>query len=113
MPVDFKVEAGNAGVDCFEGGAKGKEDVKRKEGELGSRRGGLGFKKKMRAAQPGDLPYVEAVEEKAAGCTLASPRSALTSPRSAMTSPRSRKEAEWDDNIGYFIKKVIDFPKKL
>ena len=99
MPVDFKVGGGNAGLDSPVGGAQGKEDVKRKGRELGLRRGGLGSKKRMKAVQPGDLPYVEAVEEKAVACTL--------------TSPRSRKETEWDDNIGYFVKKVIECPKKL
>ncbi|RVW93061.1 Myosin-2 [Vitis vinifera] len=114
LPVDFKVGGGNAGLDSPVGGAQGKEDVKRKERELGLRRGGLGSKKRMKAVQPGDLPYVEAVEEKAVACTLTSPRSTLTSPRSALTSsrstltsPRSRKETEWDDNIGYFVKKAM------
>lgn len=114
LPVDFKVGGGNAGLDSPVGGAQGKEDVKRKGRELGLRRGGLGSKKRMKAVQPGDLPYVEAVEEKAVACTLTSPRSTLTSPRSALTSPRStltsprsRKETEWDDNIGYFVKKKL------
>ncbi|RVW36507.1 Myosin-2 [Vitis vinifera] len=121
LPVDFKVGGGNAGLDSPVGGAQGKEDVKRKGRELGLRRGGLGSKKRMKAVQPGDLPYVEAVEEKAVACTLTSPRSTLTSPRSALTSPRStltsprstltsprsRKETEWDDNIGYFVKKAM------
>ena len=127
LPVDFKVGGGNAGLDSPVGGDEGKEDGKRKERELGFRRGSLGSKRRMKAVQPGDFPYVEAVEEKAVVGTLTSPRStltsprsthtsprsALTSPRTAVTSPRWRKEIESDDHIGYFIKKVIKHPKKF
>lgn len=127
LPVDFKVGGVNAGLDSPVGEDEGKEDGKRKERELGFRKGGLGSRKRIKALQPGDLPYVDAVEVKALVSTLTSPRStltsprsthtsprsALTSPRSTLTSPRSRKDMETDDNIGYFIKKVIEHPQSF
>lgn len=103
LPTDFKVgeEDGPKGsAECGEkrSDLNGKGDGKRKEKELGAKRNSFGSKK-MRKEQEGvDSPYdgiVAADEQKMNEVVEVD----------VMKSAKSG-EMEWEDNIGYFIKKV-------
>lgn len=103
----------NAGVNgsnnivAVETEMKLKEEGKRKERVLGGKRNSFGSKK-MRTGQSGECPYVadaaasEAVEErKSEGLATA----AVVN--SAKATADKIGESEWNDNIGYFIKKKL------
>ncbi|KAJ4726231.1 myosin 2 [Melia azedarach] len=104
LPTDFKVgeEDGPKGsAECGEkrSDLNGKGDGKRKEKELGAKRNSFGSKK-MRKEQEGvDSPYdgiVAADEQKMNEVVEVD----------VMKSAKSG-EMEWEDNIGYFIKKKL------
>ena len=77
-----------------------KGDTKRKEKELGYKSGSFGSKKIRKDQNCVDSnPYVEENNEKVNGPIAGSP-------------PRG-KEPGWNDNLGYFIKKVTDDKKSI
>jgi len=96
LPTDFKVGSNGQVESKVETRVtKVKEYNKRKEKELGYKSGSFGSKKMRKDQNCVDSnPYVEENNEKAKGPVTGSV-------------PKG-KEREWDDNIGYFIKKVTD-----
>ncbi|KAL6999437.1 hypothetical protein U1Q18_000599 [Sarracenia purpurea var. burkii] len=70
-----------------------------KKGEVRSRAGSFGGKKDREL--PGESPYVMVLEEQQ--CQETDGVNLAAEPLASL--PRFR-ESEWDDNIGYFIKKV-------
>lgn len=119
LPNNFKVGGDGGGMGEFSPRAMNmKEEGKRKESDFGTKRGSFGSKK-MKKDQNAESPYaLEAVAEEEGQTCRNSPKevsglgsgsdrgSAVTcaSPPPMMKS----KELDWNDNIGYFIKKVID-----
>ncbi|KAJ6776367.1 MYOSIN-2 ISOFORM X1, partial [Salix koriyanagi] len=95
LPTDFKVGSNGQVESKVETRiTKVKEDTKRKEKELGYNSGSFGSKKMRKDKKCVDSnPYVEENNERAEG--------------PVMGSVPKGKEPEWDDNIGYFIKKRL------
>ncbi|KAJ6753689.1 MYOSIN-2 ISOFORM X1 [Salix purpurea] len=95
LPTDFKVSSNGQVESKVETRiTKVKEDTKRKEKELGYNSGSFGSKKMRKDKKCVDSnPYVEENNERAEG--------------PVMGSVPKGKEPEWDDNIGYFIKKRL------
>ncbi|KAB5521493.1 hypothetical protein DKX38_025812 [Salix brachista] len=95
LPTDFKVGSNGQVESKVEIRiTKVKEDTKRKEKELGYNSGSFGSKKMRKDKKCVDSnPYVEENNERAEG--------------PVMGSVPKGKEPEWDDNIGYFIKKRL------
>lgn len=95
LPTDFKVGA-NGQMESKEEIEinKGKEDTKRKEKQLGYKTGSFGSKKMKKDQNCVDSnPYAEEKNEPAKELEI--------------SSTPNTEEPEWEDNIGYFIKKVI------
>ena len=101
LPTDFKVSShGQVEGKVETRASKVKGDTKRKEKELGYKPGSFGSKKIRKDQNCVDCnPYVEENNEKVNGPIAGSV-------------PRG-KESGWDDNIGYFIKKVTDAKKSI
>ncbi|XP_031407548.1 myosin-2 isoform X2 [Punica granatum] len=110
LPMNFKVENGNSNnpmntnnqLDFTSSEVnKAKEDSKRKEKELGSSRSSFGSKK-MKKDPNVESPYGIDVDERKGGIgchTVGSDADSGLAPRI--------KEPDWEDNIGYFIKKKL------
>lgn len=103
LPTNFKVEDGGHGGAFSE--CNGKEEGKRKETALGFKRGSFGSKK-MRKEQNVESPY--AVEAEESKYELMSGSASDRGSAVPCASPRKTRELDWDDNVGYFIKKVIE-----
>ncbi|GMY31655.1 myosin-2 [Fagus crenata] len=113
LPINFKVGGGGDGAtQCSTSEMNAKEDGKRKESQLGTKRGSFGSKK-MKKDQNVESPYVlEAVAEEegrnarkevsGSGLDRGLTGTSASPPRQSKT-----KELDWDDNIGYFIKKKL------
>lgn len=99
LPMGFKVGANGQLESKVEIGVnKVKEDTKRKEKELGYKMGSFGSKKMRIDDNCVDSnPYLEGNNEQRKEPVVGS-------------TPKV-KDPEWDDNIGYFIKKVIEGSK--
>lgn len=94
LPTNFKVGDGGAPSEC-----NGKEEGKRKETDLGLKGGNFGSKK-LKKDQNTESPYsVEAEGKNELTKSLDSDRKSAT--------PLKMRELDWDDNIDYFIRKVI------
>ncbi|KAG7957387.1 hypothetical protein I3843_11G172000 [Carya illinoinensis] len=94
LPTNFEVGDGGAPSEC-----NGKEEGKRKEIDLGLKRGNFGSKK-LRKDQNTESPYsveTEGKNELTKG---------LDSDRGSAT-PLKMRELDWDDNIDYFIRKKL------
>ncbi|XP_038685898.1 myosin-2 [Tripterygium wilfordii] len=106
LPTDFKVCGNDDGKGGGNGGVtnevKGKEEGKRKEKELGSKTGSFGSKKMKKERNVDSSPYV--VEE---GKNPQLQGLEASNCMSEAGSTQKMKEPEWDDNIGYFIKKKL------
>ncbi|CAK7327540.1 unnamed protein product [Dovyalis caffra] len=94
LPTDFKVgSTGQVESKMETRVSRAKEDTKRKEKELGYKSGSFGSKKMRKDQNCVDSnPYVEENNEKVGPVVSSAPKG---------------KEPEWDDNIGYFIKKRL------
>lgn len=107
LPTDFKVGEENGAKASIESGEKrsglnGKEDGKRKEKEWGAKRNNsFGSKKSRKEQTVVDSPYD-------GGITLDEEKVNEVLEVNEMKSAKSG-EVEWEDNLGYFIKKVIFF----
>ncbi|KAG6634503.1 myosin-2-like [Carya illinoinensis] len=103
LPTNFKVGEGGgdegAPTEC-----NGKEEGKRKEIDLGFKRGSFGSKK-MKKDQNVESPYAVQAEEGKNVLT----EGVDSDSKSAATRASQLKirELDWDDNIGYFIKKKL------
>lgn len=114
LPNNFKVgDGGGGGMGEFSPRALNvKEEGKRKESDFGSKRGSFGSKK-MKKDQNAESPYaLEAVAEEGEGGRNARKEVSGLDRGSAVTcaSPPptvKSKELDWNDNIGYFIKKKL------
>ncbi|KAK9268785.1 hypothetical protein L1049_000548 [Liquidambar formosana] len=121
LPINFKVGEAPAPEQSPEV-SRENDEVKRKSNgsgedkELGVREGNFGSKKmkavgsfgskKMKAELPGESPYVTVAEgKKFQHRSVERNGSDLSAVPS--TSPQKFGESEWDDNIGYFIKKKL------
>jgi myosin-5 len=104
LPNSFKVGGDNDGARP-PSEFKGKDEGKRKESDLGFKRGSFGSKK-MKKDQNVESPYAVDSEESKNERTEGS-GSDHGSAAPCATSPKMR-ELDWDDNIGYFIKKVTE-----
>ncbi|EEF36593.1 myosin vIII, putative [Ricinus communis] len=97
LPTDFKVGANGqleSKVETVVEVDKRKDDTKRKEKELGHKTGSFGSKKMRKDQNCVDSnPYAEEKNEAVRGPVIASMSKA--------------EEPDWDDNIGYFIKKKL------
>lgn len=108
LPNNFRVSGDGGGGD---GGSappcefNGKEEGKRKVSDLGFKRGSFGSKK-MKKDQNVESPYAVESEESKNERTEGSDSDHGSAAPSA--SPRKIRELDWDDNIGYFIKKVTE-----
>lgn len=119
LPNNFKVgDGGGGGMGEYSPRALNvKEEGKRKESDFGTKRGSFGSKK-MKKDQNAESPYaLETVAEEGEGGRNARKEVSGSDRGSAVTcvSPpptMKSKELDWNDNIGYFIKKVIDNGKK-
>lgn len=111
LPSNFKVENGNDNNPMNTHNQlsftlsevnKGKEDSKRKKKELGSSRSSFGSKR-MKKELNVESPYGIDVEETKRGiqCFAYTTESGQDSGLTLRI-----REPEWEDNIGYFIKKV-------
>lgn len=105
LPTDFKVGEENGAKASIESGEKtsglnGKEDGKRKEKEWGAKRNNsFGSKKSRKEQTVVDSPYD-------GGMTLDEEKVNEVLEVNEMKSAKSG-EVEWEDNLGYFIKKKL------
>ncbi|KAK7854423.1 myosin-2 [Quercus suber] len=115
LPNNFKVGDGGGGGGMGEFSPRAlnvKEEGKRKESDFGTKRGSFGSKK-MKKDQNAESPYaLEAVAEEGEGGRNARKEVSGSDRGSAVTfaSPPptvKSKELDWNDNIGYFIKKKL------
>ncbi|KAJ7948588.1 myosin 2 [Quillaja saponaria] len=100
FPNNVKVVDGDGVTGSSACGLNGKEDTKRKENDLGFKRGSFGNKKMKKDIES---PYVVASEEKK---TLQS-EAPVSGSAPPVASSLKIKEPDWDDNVGYFIKKKL------
>lgn len=103
LPNNFKVgDGGGCEPECL---PSGNEEMKRKENDwIGARRNGFAAKK-MKKDQNAESPYVLAPEEGRNELPGSSDRAEEAARPAA--SPRRSRGKDWDDSIGYFMKKVI------
>ncbi|KAK2984719.1 hypothetical protein RJ640_004544 [Escallonia rubra] len=80
-----------------------------KKGEVikGSRGGGSFGSKKIKEVDPGELPYVLVPEEKECNRRLEEKDGASVASTACSSSVPQFRDSEWNDNVGYFIKKVV------
>lgn len=114
LPVHFKV-VDEATPECSPNVPQEKEEVKRKsnaswgDNDLGFRGGSFGSKK-TKAELPSESPYasleeeVKKSEERVVETNGSESDLAAAAPSTSMT---KFQESEWEDNIGYFIKKKL------
>lgn len=101
LPTNFKVDSDGG---TQEGLPSGKEEAKRKENDMGVRRNSFGSKKPKRE-QNIESPYIFPPEETKIQLTEGSDQAATVTSASAL--PSRVRDLDCDDNIVYFIKKVI------
>lgn len=101
LPTNFKVDT-DGGVP--ESLPSVKDETKRKEKDLGSKRNSFGSKK-VKREQTVESPYVSLPEETTIELTGNLDQAATVTAFSAAL-PSRVQDLDCDDNIGYFIKKV-------
>ncbi|PON96531.1 Myosin head, motor domain containing protein [Trema orientale] len=98
LPNNFKVGGDDGSPECL---PSGNEETKRKDSDWGAKRNGFACKK-MKKDQNVESPYVVAPEEVKVELMESSDRAGLAS-----ASPPRVRGTDWDDNIGYFMKKKL------
>lgn len=101
LPNNFKVDGDGGEPECL---ASGIEETKRKDNDWDAKRNGFAAKK-MKKDQNVESPYVAVTEEVKTELTGSSDPAGVAGMTSA--SPPRVRVMDWDDNIGYFMKKVI------
>ncbi|KAK3010950.1 hypothetical protein RJ639_011846 [Escallonia herrerae] len=80
---------------------------KKEEVIKGSRGAGSFGSKKIKEVDPGELPYVMVPEEKECNHRLAEKDGASLASAACSSSVPQFRDSEWNDNVGYFIKKKL------
>ncbi|KAI4333727.1 hypothetical protein L6164_018498 [Bauhinia variegata] len=102
LPTNFKVENDSGAEESMQSGVNAKEENKRKDTEKRhSRKGNFGSKKMKKDVES---PYIVPSEEKISELSSEAPASVSTA---SVTSSGKIHDSDWEDDIGYFIKKKL------
>ncbi|PIN17912.1 hypothetical protein CDL12_09423 [Handroanthus impetiginosus] len=100
LPTSFEVgesETGQSSLDC-----------NLKKGETKDKRGSSFGAKKVKEVEPGESPYVVVASDREGHELRSEEKDNAKLANLPLGSQPKFRESKWDDNIGYFVKKVDD-----